>query len=140
MLYALPRSLKGSAGPAPAARAHPCAPRHSHIPVHRGRGTFLSPQESTPKKGFLSLAGRNSPGSLCSSPHRGSATRNATVDGVTQTVLAHIPRWGCGARRALRGFESTPVPLAPSFLLQLEPPPYRKNYQCNKNRREEPLN
>ena len=31
------------------------------------------------------------------------ATRIATVDGNAQTVLAHIHRWGCGARRALRG-------------------------------------
>ena len=50
LLYALARGFKTYAGPAPAARAHPCAPRHSHIPVHRGRVTFLSPQTSNQRR------------------------------------------------------------------------------------------
>ncbi len=41
---------------------------------------------------------KTTPGPLCPSPHRASATRNATVDGVTQTVLAETPRWGCDVK------------------------------------------
>ena len=101
------RALKLTSGSRPgrsrasmrsAALAHPCASR---------AGDFLVATRKYPKKGFLSLAGRNPSGSPRSSPHRGCATRNATVDGVTQTVLAHLPRWGCSARRALRGLHQT---------------------------------
>ena len=77
--------------------------RHSHIPVHRGRGTFLSPQVKSPKKGLLSLAGQKPPGSLYSSPHQGCATRNATVDGVTQTVLAQASPMGLRCSASAKG-------------------------------------
>ena len=48
----------------------------------------------TKRKHTRSLAAQKQRGPLCPSPHRASATRIATVDGNTQTVLAQIPRWG----------------------------------------------
>ena len=73
------RLEKLNAGPAPRA----------------GDFSLLVQRKVTKRKHTRSLAAQKRRGALRSSPHRGRcATRHATVDGVTQTVLAHIPPVG----------------------------------------------
>ena len=105
MLCAIPRSFKILiAGPAPRA----------------GYFSLFVQRKVTKRKHTRSLAGRKharSPVPLA--PPGRCATRIAVYSAMLKQVLAHIPRWGCGARRALTGLlKSTPTKPKPKH-----PPP-----------------
>jgi hypothetical protein len=85
----LPRILRS------AALAHPCA---------SPAGYFLVVTRKYPKKRSPDRSPRKHRAVPCA-PRPTGALRNShcRLCGNAQTVLAHFPRWGCGARRARTG-------------------------------------